>query len=139
MMVFELMVVVLIISMLMLVARKMNDSETVHKNLVAEDLNMIINYMVSVPGDLELKYPMHNSSKNISAFEIVLVSSNLGSEDYGNEAEIKVSIENEVSLLDSKRTLFLPAGYTVIGIAEQKQQICLVKEGKSITLEGCEN
>ncbi|MBT7193107.1 hypothetical protein HN918_03875 [archaeon] len=136
MMVFELMAVVLIVSMLMLVSKKLNDSESVHKNLIAEDLNMMINYMASVSGDIILKYPLQNSSKNISAYEIVLTSSNVDGTGT-NDAELKVSIGGEVSLLDSKRTLFLPTGYTAIGIAEQKERICLTKQGKSITLEGC--
>jgi len=111
-MIFELVVVIGVIAMTFQIATAFAKSETAVKINLAQDLQMMVNTLVGVPGDSLVELP-----QDASHFIIILNSNQIsvnGIED--SESEIVV------------RNFVLPAGHTASGTTEGSPKICLKKE-----------
>jgi len=122
MVMFEIMVVITVVWMGFQIATSMANSETVNKALLAEDLSMLVNTMVAVPGDVEMGYPIGNLSEiNVSKYNIVIVNDN---------NQIQVYLPDDTELNKAKRNFDLPDGYNVAGGIFQEEKFCLEKRIK---------
>lgn len=123
MVIIEILVVILVIVMLTEVASGMGKSETVVKNNLANDLQLMIHTLVGVPGDVVVEYP-----ENVSKYVFVLEQEKLSVFQKGDSKNKKV-----------ERKFDLPEGYISNGAIEQKARLCLEKTGKAILLRECED
>lgn len=95
--------------------------DTITKTNTAEDLRMMIDTLVGVPGDAIVKYPY-----NVSGYSFIL-----------NQGSVSVFKKGETKNLWVSRSFFLPNGYTTQGNIEEKSNICLEKKSKDIFLKEC--
>lgn len=121
MVIFEVLVVIGIVTMTIAVARGMGESETVEKINIANDIRMMVDTLVSIPNDAKIEYP-----GNVSKYTILLEQGSVSVWKKGENDAVKVI-----------RTFYVPEGYTAAGAAEQKLKICMQKSGKSISLRPC--
>ncbi|MBI2665530.1 hypothetical protein HYX12_02845 [Candidatus Woesearchaeota archaeon] len=121
MMVMELLVVVLVGFLAFRNASLFAEQETIYKNAIADDIQMMINTLVAVPGDGVVKYP-----QNVTGYNLIL-----------NENSIVVFKSGESIHKQIKRIFFLPEGYRAFGVIENKNQFCLNKEKRTIVLDDC--
>ncbi|MBI2666426.1 hypothetical protein HYX13_02325 [Candidatus Woesearchaeota archaeon] len=132
-MIFELLVVILVVGMTFYAARNYAKSETIQKEIITEDLRMMVNTLVAVPGDAIVRYP-----QDTSLFTFILTSSEVIGYLKGQESQ---------ELGKVRRTLFLPLedadatppkrAYTASGTVEGEKSICLEKKNKHISLQPC--
>ncbi len=123
-MIFEILVVLAVVFTTISIAQAYGKSETVAKINAAEDLRMMLDTLVGVPGNALVKYP-----QDVSSFSFLLRSSS-----------ISVFTKGEAEQLWVKRTFSLPAGYAAEaagGVIEGTKEICLEKAGKKILLRAC--
>ena len=125
MMIFELLVVVAVVAITMSVASAYAKSETVQKITAAEDLRMMIDTLVSVPGDAQVHYPMEKNPV-ISPLVFIL-----------RQDSITVFVQGESEVLWTRRQFSLPMGFSAQGTAQQVDTICLEKKNKVIVLRKC--
>lgn len=123
MMIFEILVVLLVVYLTTSIASAQGKSETVAKINAAEDIRMMINTLVAVPGDALVAYP-----KNTTLFSFILRSGSI-------TAFLQTEQRNEN--LWVVRAFSLPEGWTAEGTVEGKEKICLEKKNKKILLREC--
>ena len=136
-MIIELVVVVLIVGMTFYAARNYAKSETIQKEIITEDLRMMVNALIAVPGDAMVKYP-----QDTSAYTFILTSQGVTGYLKGQELQ---------ELGKVKKTFFLPLeeapadtttfsqkmAYTASGTVEGEKSLCLEKKNKHIFLKPC--
>ena len=86
-------------------------------------INLMINALVSLPGDAYVIYP-----NEVSDFTIYLTNNGVSVLDVGENADQK-----KVSYL------YLPDSFTAEGSISGKVMLCLEKKAKKIILRGCES
>ena len=123
MMVFEILAVVLIISIVLGVARGYASSDTVLKVNTAQDLALMADALLALPGDAQVIY-----TQNVSAYSILLDSGKIIVMQVGEPREMQI-----------ERTFNLPTGYSASGVVEQQETVCLQKKNKEIRIMGCTN
>ena len=121
-MLFEVVVVIVVVGIALTVAARLAKPETISKITAAEDLAMMVNTLVALPGNALVEYP-----RNMSLYSLVLTSQ-------------KVTIYQGDQTKDSdpvSRPFILPQGYTATKFVKQKASVCLQKEGKTIAIVEC--
>lgn len=103
------------------IATSFAQGEAVKKVNTAEDLVMMVNTLVGVPGAALIEYP-----KNVKDYQFVLSSDDLLVFSAG---------DNELQRV--KRTFYLPEGYQAHGFVESEERICFNKRDRRIVLSGC--
>lgn len=123
-MIFEILVVIAVVFTTTSIAQAYGKSETVAKINVAQDLQMMVDTLVGVPGNALVKYP-----HEVSTFSFLLRS-----------GSIAVFTKGEAEQLWIVRKFSLPDGYVAEatgGVIEATKELCLEKSGKKILLRAC--
>src|SRR3989338_4152083 len=115
-MIFEVLVVVIVAALMISAAKKFGQSDTIVRVTIAEDLALMVNTLVSIPGDAIVKYPI-----NVSKYTIML-----------DTTFIEVKNEGESGITTEKRRIALPEAYQGEGIVQLQEWLCLKKKGKTI-------
>lgn len=121
MILFEIIVIMLVVSIVFEVTRSYAKSDTVLKTNAANDMVMMINALVGVPGDAEVEYPV-----NMSSFSILLDS-----------GALTILKKKESSSRNLVRTFYLPQSYKAEGAVEEVARVCLQKKDKVILIKPC--
>jgi murein DD-endopeptidase MepM/ murein hydrolase activator NlpD len=121
MMIFEVLVVSMVIYIMISVAHSYSSSLLTAKIDAAEDVNMMINTLVGIPGNAIVKYP-----RDTSPFTFVIDS-----------GKITVLEKDEVEQAWVRRQFYLPEGYQAQGLVEFKPQLCISKREKRIKISDC--
>lgn len=121
MMIFEILVVLLISYILVSIGQSYAESETTLKITAANDIQMMVNTLVAVPGEALVKYP-----HNVSSLTFILDNNGIAVFRKG-ELETKWKVQQ----------FFLPEGYAAEGTLEEKSWLCLEKKNKKILLREC--
>ena len=122
-MLFEVVVVILVIGIALTVATRLGKPETMTKITAAEDMAMMVNVLVGMPGNVIVEYP-----RDMSLYALAFVSSSSLAIYEGDK-----STDVDPAL----RMFLLPTGYTAAGFVKEKARVCLQKEGKKILLTEC--
>lgn len=123
MMIFEILVVLMISYILVSVGRSFAESETAMKITAAQDIQMMADTLVAVPGEAVVKYP-----SDVSALTFILDTNGIAVFKKG-EPETKWKVQQ----------FFLPAGYAAEGTLEERSWLCLEKKNKKILLRECKS
>ncbi len=121
-MIFEIIAVVIVVSMMMSAAKAFAQSERTFKLKAAEDIRMMIDTLVAVPGEAIVAYP-----HNVSLYSFIV--------DAGSVAVFK---KGESDVLWVTRAFILPEGYTAEGVLEEKERLCIEKKAKRILVRECQ-
>lgn len=130
-MLFEIVVVILVIGIALTVATRLGKPETLTKITAAEDMTMMVNVLVGMPGNVIVEYP-----RDMSLYALAFVSSNsLAIYEGDNSKDVDPAV----------RPFILPAGYTAAGFVKGEARVCLQKEetkildivSEKILLVGC--
>ncbi len=119
--IFEMLVVVFIVFLFVSIAKGYAHDETVLKINMAEDLALMINTLVAVPGDAVVGYPGNSSAYTIIA----------------DLSSVLVLRPDEPEINHVSRKFILPEGYVTTGVLEEKERLCLEKKEKIILLREC--
>lgn len=123
-MIFEIVAVILIVMTTKAVAEGYATSDKVQRAIVAEDIRMMVDTLVAVPGDALVQYP-----HNVTTFNFLL-----------EREGIFVFKSDEAEALWTKRPFILPAGFsaeTARGVVEHPSTLCLEKRSRKIVLREC--
>lgn len=123
MMIFEILVVLMVSYILVSIAQSYAESITTVKINAANDIQMMVNTLVGVPGEALIKYP-----RNVSALTFILDNNGIAVFRKG-EPETKWKVQQ----------FFLPEGYAAEGTLEEKSWLCLEKKNKKILLRECKS
>ncbi|MBS3117167.1 hypothetical protein J4421_06245 [Candidatus Woesearchaeota archaeon] len=96
-------------------------SDFVLKTNIADEIKMMVDTLVAVPGEALVKVPY-----NTTDYSLLLTSENIAIFKKGENKE-QWTI----------RPFFLPEGYHAQGSSVDLGRVCLEKKGKSITLRRC--
>lgn len=121
MVIFELLAVLLVVFIVTEAAARLGDSEKVKRINMAQDIQMMLDTLLGVPGEAVVEYP-----GNLSSYLVLL-----------SQKEITVFKRGEIEEQREKRDLKLPEGYTAAGSLEEKARLCLEKKDKAIYLREC--
>lgn len=121
MMIFEILIVLLTVYLITSIAYAYGSSTMVAKVNAAEEMRMMVDTLVGVPGEAVVEYP-----KNVSEFIFVLDS-----------AGIAVFEKGQAKNLWIIREFNLPSGYKAEGSVENEAKVCLEKKEKKIILRKC--
>ncbi len=121
-MIFEILVVLLAVYSAVGVAQSYGSSDFVFRVNTAEDLRMMVDTLVGVNGDAVIKYP----HAEVSIFTITL-----------EQGSVTVFKKGTPKVKWVPRNFFLPQGWSAEGFVEEKENVCLEKRGKKITLREC--
>ncbi len=121
MMIFEILVVLFVVYLTTSIASAYGKSETVFKINAAEDIRMMIDTLIGVPGEAVVQYP-----HNVSQFSFILRADS-----------ITVFTPGEAENLWIVRPFSLPDGWTAEGVVDGPEKICLEKNHKKILLREC--
>lgn len=120
-MIFEIIVVCIVVYITISIAHAYGNSLLTAKINAAEDIKMMVNTLVAVPGDALVKYP-----QNVTEFSFILTSNS-----------ISVFENEQTDQSPAVRAFFLPQGYTAEGSILRISPICLEKKSKRIILKEC--
>lgn len=120
--IFEVLAVLLVTYILVSIAGAYGKSDTVLRINAAEDIRMMADTLVGMPGEVTVHYPL-----NVSSFSFILA-----------DGSITVLKKGEAEPAKVVRPFFLPSGYTASGTVEEQAWICLEKKGNAITLKSCD-
>lgn len=123
MMIFEILVVVLVVGMVYIYASGLAKGERTEKAILAEEIRMMVDTLVGVPGEAVVEYPY-----NVSRYVFIL-----------NEEGVSVFKEDEDKDNWAVRKFFLPKGYDASGTLEEEERLCLEKKEKNIRLRECKD
>lgn len=121
MIIIEVLVVILVIIMVFSIAERMAKGEKVEKVVLAEELRMMADTLVSVSGDAVIEYPY-----NVSKFVFLLEGGSVSAFEEG-EDKVNWAVKN----------FYLPEGYDASGVLKEKERLCLEKKDKNIFLREC--
>ena len=122
MLIFELLVVIIVIFGVVQTTLAFNESDTITKVNIAEDIRMMVDTLVSVPGDAVVEYP-----RDVSRFIFIL-----------GQDDITIYKSGESEFKTITRIFYLPEGYYAVGFIENADRVCLEKTGHDIFLRRCE-
>ena len=132
-MIFEILVVIIVVGMAFFVAKSYAKSETIQKELITEDLRMMVNALVAVPGDATVQYP-HDTS----AYTFFLTDSEVIGFVKGEESQELGKVSKNIFLPVADAKVSPPTKiFTASGTVEGKKSICLEKIKKRISLKPC--
>ena len=86
------------------------------------ELYLLLNALIAVPGDVHLEFP-----QDLSSYRVELQDS----------AVVTTLIEEGQKTREAKKILRLPEGYTLSGAVEGESRICLEKKGQHLLLLPC--
>ena len=121
-MIFEVLAVLLIVTIAFKIAIGYANSDTITKINMAKDLGLMVNTLVSVPGDVVVTYPY-----NVSAYIIL----------FDKNQEIIVMKKNDTPQNQARKKFYLPTHYSASGVLEEKERLCLEKRSTEIILREC--
>lgn len=121
MMIFEILVVLLAGYIVISAAQAFGKSETVQKINAAEEIKMMVDTLVGVPGDALVEFPY-----NAPSFNFILTAN-----------EIHVFLPEEAENVWASRRFYPPQGYTAEGVLEGEEKLCLEKKSRKILLRKC--
>ncbi len=113
--------VVLVGFLIMTASLKLSETSTVDKINIAEDLRIMVNTLIGVPGEALVKYP-----EDVSEYSII-----------ANDKGFFVFKKGEIKEKQIFRNYYLPQNYTVEGLIGEESTLCLEKKGKKIILAAC--
>ena len=119
--IFEVLVVLLVVAMTFSIANAYAGSTLITKISYAEELEMMVNALVSVPGDALVEFPY-----NVSGYVVL----------FDPAQEIIVRLESETNDMGQKRRVYLPEGFTMAGVSRE-ERLCIEKQQQSIRLVKC--
>src|SRR3989338_908972 len=119
MIIFELLVVVMVVYLLTSIAHSYASSTLAAKVQAAEEISMMINTLVALPGDALIQYP-----KSSELFVFTLANDQIVVHEPGAITDPTAAY----------RFFTLPKDYAAEGTVEKKSSICLEKK---ITLREC--
>jgi hypothetical protein len=117
----EIVALVILAGVVLGIGVKLGSSETILRNNIAEDLRMMVDTLISVPGDAVLEYP-----RDVSGYIFLL-----------NNQKIDVFMKNELESQMVSRNFILPLGYSAQGNVNERSNICLEKNYKTIFIREC--
>tara|TARA_Y100000310_G_scaffold330631_1_gene402614 strand:- start:621 stop:1016 length:396 start_codon:yes stop_codon:yes gene_type:complete len=120
-MIFEVLTVILVVTILINVANAYNSSWLTKKTQVAEDVRLMVDTLVGVPGNARVIYPEDTTEL---IFDL-------------NDNNILVFRKGEDQSAGIKRLFSLPKGYKATGFVEDKPQICIEKKNNKLELNDC--
>lgn len=118
--IFEVIAVIAVIVMALWIATKFSDETALRKVNAAEDIAMMVNTLVALPGDALVEYP-----RDLSKFTVALTT------------KYVVIFEKEAKIDGETRNFILPSDYSAVDIVKQKAKVCLKKMGKTISVGEC--
>ncbi len=122
-MLFEITVVIIVVGMALMIATNLGRSESLQKINAADDIAMMVNVLVGMPGDVLVEYP-----HNMSIYLLSLTS----------QAIIIYEGDRSKDIDPATRMFILPnKDYAAVGFVDKKAKVCLQKEGKTITIKEC--
>lgn len=122
-MIFELIAVIAVIAILIGYAKNVAESDSAIKTKTANDLKMMIDTLVGVPGEVIIEYPT-----KLDNLSLVLVNN-----------QIEVFPTSEPRALKTLKKFYLPPDYSAKGGLKDPKRVCLEKKQKTITLRECTN
>lgn len=120
-MIIEVLVVVLVSYMTISIAHTYANSDTTFKINTAEDMRMMVETLVGVPGDAIVEYPL-----DVSKYTFILT-----------QGSVSVFVKGEAENLWVTRNFFLPEGYESNSIVENPKKLCFEKIEKRVSLKEC--
>lgn len=120
-MIFEIIVVSIVVYITISIAHAYGSSLLTAKINSAEDIKMMVNTLVAVPGDALVEYP-----KNVTEFSFILTPNS-----------VSVFENEQTDQSPAVRAFFLPQGYIAEGSVIRISPICLEKKSKRIILGAC--
>ena len=121
-MIIELLVVAIVIFTTIRVATDYGNSIFTKKVSLAEDIRMMTNTLVGVPGDAVVQYP-----EDVSEFNVILRADS-----------VTVFKDGDTSAERVVRKFYLPEGYDAFGTLKDEAKLCMKKKDKKIILRRCE-
>ncbi len=121
MMLFEIMIVIVVISLAITYSYRLGSSDSVLRERVQDDIIQMMYAGVSTPGDFVVAYPTNLSEYNL------LLSSNT----------IYVGNENTPARQKQGEKFILPKTYTASGVVDNQEIVCLEKQQKVFLLRSC--
>ncbi len=122
MMLLELIVIIGVVAIIMLYVQDLSSSERVERINIANDLALMVNTLVATPGDAVVQYPT-----SLEEYTIILISSQTD-----NQGAIEVISDSKKR---ARAELILPQGIIAGGTHEKKEDFCLRKEKRTITIK----
>jgi len=122
-MTIELIVVISIAFIVFEVSTAYAKSDTVIKVNSADNLGMMVETVVAIPGDIVVQYP-----KDLSKFN-VLVDAN----------RVLVMLKDDPITKRAQTNFNVPSGYVVRGIVKNKKFICIDKKNKEVLIRACKD
>jgi hypothetical protein len=124
MMIFEVLVVLIVVTGGFRVAGNIAEEESVKRILFAEEVRLMVNTLVGLPGDAVVDFPY-----DITDYVFVFQST-------PTPAIVVFNKDKDDDARITKR-FYLPQGYKIIGSVKDSAKLCLNKEGKTIKLDKC--
>lgn len=120
-MIIEIIVVVMAGVVTTQIANNYASSDLVKRVRIANDLEMMVDILVAIPGSAVVEYP-----EDASKYVLSLTTD-----------KVSVFTRNEALITHTARNLHLPNSFRAEGFEEGVKHICLTKRNKIIFLEGC--
>jgi hypothetical protein len=120
-MIFEIIIVVFVVYTTFQIAQAYASSDTSNKINLANDLKMMVDTLVGVPGDAMVEYP-----GDVSRYTFILTPT-----------AVTVFVLGEGERGAVTRDLNLPNSFSAFGDLSQQERLCLKKEQKRIELLSC--
>jgi len=120
-MIFELMAVIVIITILISYAKAVGESDSTIKIRTANNIQMMVDTLVGVPGAAVVEYPDQIGNLSLALYK----------------DRIEVFPPGQPKKLRLFRKFYLPKDYSAVGGLERPKRFCLEKKDKTITLREC--
>lgn len=120
-MIIEILVVIMAGIITTQIANNYASSDTVERARIANDLEMMANILVGIPGSTVIEYP-----EDVSKYALSLTTD-----------KVSVFTKNEALITHTTRNLHLPNGFRAEGFEEGIKKVCLTKRNKIVFLEDC--
>ena len=117
--IFELVLVISLVSVTSFAAIKLSSDETLVQMNLANDIKMMVDVLVGVPGEVVVEVPYETSK-----YTIIL-----------RQDLVEVIVGNEMPI---QKYLSLPSGFRAAKKIENVKRVCLVKKERIITMRACE-
>ncbi len=124
--IIEIVMVLALSAVIVSAAYGYGNSEFVQKQIHAENIRLMINTLIGVPGDAVLKYP-YDAKLNISTYSFLL---------YNDRVTVMQGAQDGFAVI---RAFSLPSGYTSSSIIKEARIFCIEKNSKrkEIMLRDC--
>ena len=115
--IFEIIIVVGVIVASMGAANRMADSESTKQIQIATNVKMMVETLISVPGDVEIEIPVNMTKYGLTVRENLIELTRNGEE--------------------TTAKYVLPTHMTAAGSEENEERVCITKKGSFISLKKC--